>query len=295
MIHVATVHWQDGRWIAPQLRFLERNLPAEHRVYAVLNGIDASYRSQFFYADDFEGKHPEKLNRLAEIAGESADPDDLLLFVDGDAFPIAAVDRSILGDAPLAAIRRDENAGDCQPHPSFCLTTVGFWFEIGGDWRRGYKWTASTGDQVTDVGGNLLGNLTDAGIVWRPLLRTNRVNLDPLFFGVYGDVAYHHGAGFRAPLARREHLPSREQMRTEAASGTLDRVPVLGRLERSARYRLAGRRHRARVAEATDAAQQLSDEIFHEIETDDEFYRRFTEPGSGSGSASAPGGVHGAR
>ncbi len=276
MIHVATVHWQDERWIAPQLRFLDRFLPAEHRVYAALNGIDPAYGRDFFYAADLEGKHPEKLNQLAEVAREQSNPDDLLLFVDGDAFPIAPVGPAILGDCRLAAIRRDENAGDCQPHPSFCLTTVGFWSEIGGDWRRGYKWTASTGDQVTDVGGNLLGILRERDIPWRPLLRSNRVNLNPIFFGVYGDVAYHHGAGFRPPQVRREHLPSRERVRAESTVATMGRVPVLGRLERSARYRLADRRHRKRAADAVDHAQQLSDEVFAAIQTDDDFYRRFT-------------------
>ena len=90
MIHVVTVHWQDDRWIAPQLRFLDRFLPAEHRTYAALNGIDPALGRRFSFAADLDGKHPEKLNRLAEIAREHADPEDLLLFVDGDAFPIAA-------------------------------------------------------------------------------------------------------------------------------------------------------------------------------------------------------------
>lgn len=278
MIHVATVHWQDPRWIEPQLRFLDRFLPPEHRVYAALNGIDPAFGARFAYAEDLEGKHPEKLNRLAEIAREDASADDLLLFVDGDAFPIAPVGPEVLQGLALAAVRRDENAGDCQPHPSFCLTTVGFWFDVGGDWRRGYKWTASTGDQVTDVGGNLLGILREADVAWRPLLRSNVVDLDPIFFGIYGDVAYHHGAGFRAPQVRREHLPSRERVRAESAPGALGRIPGIGRIERSARYRLADRRHQQRLADARDRAQELSDEVFHAIETNDEFYRRFTEP-----------------
>ena len=253
-------------------------LPPDHRVYTALNGIDSALGSQFFYAADLEGKHPEKLNRLAEIAREQSDPEDLLLFLDGDAFPIAPVGPEILDGFELAAIRRDENVGDCQPHPSFCLTTIGFWFDIGGDWRRGYKWTASTGEQVTDVGGNLLGILTEAGVPWRPLLRSNRVNLDPILFGLYGDVAYHHGAGFRTPQVRREDLPSREQARAESAAATLGAVPLLGRIERSARYRLADRRHRRRIADAADNAQRRSAEVFAAIETDDEFYRRFTDP-----------------
>ncbi|HWX74567.1 MAG TPA: hypothetical protein VNZ05_04625, partial [Solirubrobacteraceae bacterium] len=32
---------------------------------------------------------------------------------------------------------------------------------------------------------------------WTEVLRSNRKNLDPVFFAVYGDAVYHHGAGFR--------------------------------------------------------------------------------------------------
>lgn len=275
MIHVATVHWHDERWIEPQLRYLDR-FAGEHHVYAAINGVDPAFGKRFRFAADLEGSHPEKLNALAEIAREDARPDDLLLFLDGDAFPIAPLDAGRLGGAPLTAVRRDENLGDRQPHPCFCLTTVGFWFEIGGDWRRGHRWTTDTGDEVTDVGGNLLGILEAAGIAWRPLLRSNRTNLDPLWFGVYGDLAYHHGAGFRAPLARRDELPGRETVRSATATAVTPAwVPMLGRAERSARYRSAQRRHRRAVERSVDEGRRLSDEVFGWIESDDEFYRRF--------------------
>ncbi len=275
MIHVVTVHWRDERWIEPQLRFLDR-FAGEHRVYAALNGIDAAPGERFRFAADLEGSHPEKLNALAEIAGDDAGPDDLLLFLDGDAFPIAPLGPDGLGGFPLAAVRRDENLGDRQPHPCFCLTTIGFWSEIGGDWRRGHTWTSETGDEVTDVGGNLLGILEAAGVAWRPLLRSNRTDLDPLWFGIYGDLAYHHGAGFRPPLARRTDLPGREAVRGSTATAVTPAwVPVLGRAERSARYRLAQRRHERDVARSVDEGQVLSDEVFGWIETDEDFYRRF--------------------
>jgi hypothetical protein len=38
------------------------------------------------------------------------------------------------------------------------------------------------------------------------VLRSNRVDLDPLFFGIYGDVIYHHGAGFRPGELSRAYL-----------------------------------------------------------------------------------------
>ena len=57
---------------------------------------------------------------------------------------------------------------------------------------------------MTDAGGNLLGIIRERGLDWYPLLRTNRRNLRPLWFAVYDDLVYHHGAGFRGGLCRRD-------------------------------------------------------------------------------------------
>ena len=276
MLHVVTVHWNDDAWIEPQLRFLRQFAPEGHRVYASLNGIDPSFAEQFHYAADLEGMHAAKLNELALVVREQSDPDDLLLFLDGDAFPIAPLDESLLAGVPLAAVRRSENLGDRQPHPCFCLTTVGFWFDIQGDWRRGYEWESSIGVPVTDVGGNLLGILTERDIAWRPLLRSNRVDLDPLWFGIYGDVAYHHGAGFRRKIARHVELVGNSAVRDAPAKARIPAsVPVLGRAERSVRSRLARRNADRRLDAAARESERLSQEVFGWIQTEPEFYRRF--------------------
>jgi hypothetical protein len=275
MLHVVTVHWQDERWIDPQLRFLERNA-GEHRVYASLNGIDPAWKPRFSFAEDLEGTHPEKLNDLARIVREQASDDDLLLFLDGDAFPIAPVTADLLGGTPLAAVRRDENLGQTQPHPCFCLTTVGFWFEIDGDWDQGFTWTASNGEELTDAGGNLLGILQARGIDWRPLLRSNRVNLDPLWFGIYDDVAYHHGAGFRPPVSLLQTRPAAEYRRAAVSAAKIPAsIPLVGRAERSVRFRIARRRAERSVEASAQQSQTLSDEVFEWIQADDEFFRRF--------------------
>ena len=197
MIHIATVHWRDGRWLEPQRRYLDRNVEAPYRIHADTDqsgeGPDA---------------HAAKLNALATAIAREAEPDDVLVFLDGDAFPIAPLDdflRATLGRVPLAAIRRDENLGDRQPHPSFCATTVGFWQELGGDWSRA-PWTNDVGWEISDPGGKLLETLTEKRVDWHPLERTNRVNLHPVLFGVYDDVVYHHGAGFRAVFDRVDRL-----------------------------------------------------------------------------------------
>ena len=278
MLHVVTVHWRSDEWIAPQLHFLALHAPVETRVWAALNGIAPERRSLFHYAEDLDGSHAEKLNALAARVVRSAEPDDHLLFLDGDAFPIAPL-RPLLHDpAPLVAVRRDENLLDPQPHPCFCLTTIRFWQDLGGDWRAGYKWRNATGDMVTDVGGNLLGLLRERGVDWRPLLRSNRIDLHPLWFAVYGNVAYHHGAGFRERMSRIESLGQGLNPHRASSGALIPRqVPVLARIERRIRRRRAAARlDRWQRSEGT---RQLgvAREVYQQILEDDSFHRRFTD------------------
>lgn len=267
MFHVCTVHWLTDAWIEPQLRYIERYMPPDTKVYASLNGIDRSHWKAFTFADEFPGGHSQKLNALAAIATEAADDDDHLVFMDGDAFPIAPLGAEILGGTPLAAVRRDENLGDPQPHPCFCVTTAGFWNDIGGDWRPGYTWTNRLGYRTSDVGGNLLGALRARHVIWRPLLRSNRIDLHPLWFAVYGDAVYHHGAGFRERLAR----ATLELRRARIP----DWVPVLRRLDKRIATETAMRRRREHPPESLAHELAISDELLASIRDDTDVFRRF--------------------
>jgi hypothetical protein len=207
VIYIATVHWRDKRWLEPQRHYLERNLAAPYRIHADTHSSGAG-----------PDAHSAKLNALAAEIGQEADPEEVLIFLDGDAFPIAPLDGFLddtLGRFPLVAVRRDENLGDKQPHPSFCATTVGFWQELGGDWSRA-PWTNDVGWEIDDPGGRLLGTLSAKGVEWHALRRSNRVNLHPVLFGVYDDVVYHHGAGFREVFDRVDRL----------RAGTIPDLPV---------------------------------------------------------------------
>jgi hypothetical protein len=170
------------------------------QVWTSLQGIDPSYAIHFDRVLEQKGSHAGKLNHLAMEISQEADSNDLLMFLDGDAFPIADPMPLItdgLAKAPLVAVCRAENAGDRQPHPCFCVTTIGTWRNLLGDWSDGATWLGPKGELVSDVGANLMRRLELAGTPWVQVLRSNRHNLHPLFFGVYGDVVYHHGAGFR--------------------------------------------------------------------------------------------------
>jgi hypothetical protein len=209
LLHIATVHFGSPRWVEIQLAHLREHVPVPYETWTSLEGIGAGHGAGFDHVLEQGGQHAGKLNHLAfEIAARAQD-DDLLMFLDGDAFPIADPMGLIaegLQGAELLAVRREENLGDRQPHPLFCVTTVGTWRRLGGDWSAGYRWQDNLGRGVSDVGGNLLRQLELTRTPWFEVMRSNARELDPVFFGVYGGVVYHHGAGFRDAELSRLHL-----------------------------------------------------------------------------------------
>lgn len=207
MIHFITVHWGSSFWIEPQLKFIAANTDEPYKIYSYYTNINRDFfLNNFAFAEETAiTDHATKLNRLADIVCENAKDDELIVFIDSDAFPIApwvGFVRDALKKYDLVAVRRDENVGDIQPHPCFCVTTAGLWRAINGDWREGYKWKNSEGQYVTDVGGNLLRLLDVNNKTWLPITRSNKINLHSLWFGIYGDIVYHHGAGSRDMLSR---------------------------------------------------------------------------------------------
>jgi hypothetical protein len=201
-VHVATVHYRSPRWIEIQVTHLRRHIPAPLKLWGSFQRIDARYESRFdrVIRHTASASHPEKLNHLAlEIANEAAD-EDPLIFIDGDAFPIADLAplfESGLAEAPLVAVRRVEQANEPHPHPCFCVTTVGFWRSFPGDWSQGYTWVDEDGTTSTGPGANLLRALELSNTPWVELHRSNGSEPHPTLFAVYGGVVYHHGAAFR--------------------------------------------------------------------------------------------------
>jgi hypothetical protein len=268
MIYVATAHFGSSRWIDVQDSFLRRTMSEPFSVYANLHDVPADYSATFDRVVPARGPHAGKLNLLAAEICADARPDDIIVFLDGDAFPIAdpmPVVRRALEHSTLVAVRRDENATDRQPHPSFCAIRVRDWERLHGDWSPGFCWPAQAGRPTTDVGGNLLRALERAGDTWTPLLRSNRVNLHPLWFGIYGGVVYHHGAGFRWAVGRVD-LRDGPRLKTRAKH-----VPGVGRVLRRLHRARAQRAHARTAADA----QHLREEVFARIQRDPEFFREF--------------------
>jgi hypothetical protein len=274
MIYVATVHVFGRRWADIQATYLERTMDEPYQVFASFQGMQPVQPPGFTHVFEHHGMHAGKLNLLAAEIAHVADPDDLIMFLDGDAFPISdpmPMVREHLARTPVVAIKRVENAGDQQPHPAFCVMAVRTWQQLGGDWSSGYRWRNVEGNLTSDVGGNLMRLLELHGLEWTPLTRSNTVDLHPLWFGIYGEAIYHHGAGFRPALSRHDLLAQPKPWRTT-------RLPVV----RSA-ITAANRRRDARWQEQLYArGRELSEGMIAEIKADPQFYRRFL---GGTGSS----------
>jgi hypothetical protein len=293
MINVITVHWLSAKWIPLQLAYLERNIDVPYRVLASLNGIDdPEMRRRFDYVQDVEiEEHPEKLNILSEVAVEQSRPEDLLLFLDGDAFPIQPLQPWLddtLERYPLIAVQRRENCEDMRPHPSFCATTVGFWKELGCDWTP-IDWFTPTGHHFSDAGGRLAQLLEAQGVEWLPLLRTNTHDLHPLWYAVYGHHVYHHGAGFRERVSKVDQVKRRSLYTVNFSweGPSVGQLSMVVREDPSALKRLR-LRHVVELARAIrrsflrrfqryfiNKADAESDDVFDRIGRDPTFYREF--------------------
>lgn len=292
MINVITVHFQSAKWVSPQLSYLERNIDTPFRVFASLNGIDdPQVRKRFHYASDIEGKHPDKLNTLAELVVEQSQPDDILMFLDGDAFPVQPLQPWLdetLSRHPLVAVQRRENCEDLRPHPSFCATTVELWKGLGCDWSV-TPWTTATGAVFEDAGGTLAGVLASNAVDWLPLVRTNTYDRHPLWYGIYGHRLYHHGAGFRSRVSKvdKASSPALVSVNSTWQDVSLGQLGVavkkspsvlmkarphhLGTLVRATRRTVLHRSTRRFAAKA----DSQSDEVFRWLQSDEHFYRSF--------------------
>jgi hypothetical protein len=117
------------------------------------------------------------------------------------------------------------------------------------------------GEPITDVGANLGRALERRGLSWEPLLRSNTVDLHPVWFGVYGSLIYHHGASFRVPLTPQEKDWIRD-------AHPFHGVPGIGRVVRRVRWSVL---RRALIRRR----QKVSDEVFDALMRDPDFWKRF--------------------
>jgi hypothetical protein len=211
VIHIITVHHNTDRWVDLQLKYVSKHVK-NYKLWAYFDGVDhIPHKHKFDFCQEYkpeirsrcEVDHIEKLNSLTNtvLKAEKTKDTDLILWLDSDALPIrdlnAYIDKK-LANYCLLAINRPENGGDLIPHPSFTCTTVSFWK------KHKFNWDGVPGRKdirnkhgLHDAGGKLYQDLLAMGVEWYRLLRTRSITKHQVFFTVYDNVIYHHGAGSR--------------------------------------------------------------------------------------------------
>jgi len=211
MIHIATVHYQTEKWIDIQLKYLNKHIHEPFKVYAVLNNIDKIHFNKFYFATDFESafangdyNHSDKLDFLTKQIIKEGGDEDIIIFLDSDAFPIGNLMPSLkelIKKHQLIGVRVNKLIKD-RPHRSFVATTIGVWEKIDGGWIGDVaQYNPHTVNNEPRRLNNVGNQLSKHNIDWYPIIRTNTKDIHPLFYGIYGDMIYHHGCGSRNQIS----------------------------------------------------------------------------------------------
>jgi hypothetical protein len=138
-------------------------------------------------------QHMSGLCDLSNYAKENRHRFRSFLALDSDCFPITEWEQNLSMkmveySKDIACIVRPENL-DVFAHPAAVYTMNSSLLNFGL-----VETTNLLGDRVVDSGCRISS--------FFPMLRTNRLNLHPLSFGVYYNMFYHHGAGSRRMTSR---------------------------------------------------------------------------------------------
>ena len=196
--------------------------------------------------------HGVQLQHLVKKAcAKDVPSSDPLLFLDADAWPVSKLSRVLAlldeheggdGNVDMVAVRRSIEGMALWPHPSFALTTCGAWLSSGKkSWSQPPAeagkllhatrlkrniFHSSQGQlchshEQLDTGSPLWSTYNDTSNNWVILDRINQLDLDPLFYAVYGvdglPIAYHQGAGSRA-VATSKVVPNAQNIAGYEAS-----------------------------------------------------------------------------
>ncbi len=210
-VAICTVHGTDFKrfysreferkygWTFLQIQQLRRYTPEGYRVLAYGNGLAPEHESflkscqevEFFSSKD-HGKFWPPWPIRNWLSRQAAKKFKYIVHMDSDAFPIQGdwLERycsQITPQCPVVAINRRDMS---YLHTSFlAFTTEGF--------KKHYFDFSKVG--VRDAGDGISEYIKEEGLQWKPLLRSNAYNYDPLIAGIFDDRIYHHIAGSRRP------------------------------------------------------------------------------------------------
>jgi|TARA_Y100000289_G_scaffold39202_1_gene38653 hypothetical protein len=218
MIHYITVHFGGDQWVDTQLKHIEKftsdykvwcffdehmdTSPHKHKYHFLENHCNTSVaKKDGGMSGSYD--HATKLDNLFKVVAEDegTKDDDVVIFLDSDAFPIDNVNeyvKSKLQSYIFCAVHRPEIIKCPIPHPCFAFCTMDFWINNNFSWMPP-DFTRAVKSCTYDTGGKVLSDLQRNNIEWLRIKRTNRSSIyyHPVFFSSYDNIVYHHGASSR--------------------------------------------------------------------------------------------------
>jgi len=195
-IHFVTVHVKP-RWVKIQRDFLDRFV-GDYKISSLMLESIKDDRG-FHILNKQKTIHPYKNGHILTLADEVAEnsQEEFLCFLDSDAFPISENFNDFIKEKmeiyPMIAVVRYD-FGELLPHPCFaCIRRETYKNYIHPLVHKTWilNWHYRIAHFLIKVDRN----------TFLPLVRSNRHNIDHCFFGIYGDLIYHHGGGSRRKVS----------------------------------------------------------------------------------------------
>ena len=210
MLHIVTINWTTDKWIDIQADSFKEFIKIPYKVYTKLGNMGddmfKKHSHKFYYCAP--GKENEKSHvtigtklSLDEIK-KDLNPDDIILFIDSDAFLINNLDILIkkLEEYPFVSCQEPQHEIDPTrkiPHPMFLM------FKAKTLNEKLYYYLTTIINMGTGTWWDgLIQWMKDNKYEYYPVERSNKINLHPLYFGLYEDIIYHHWAGSRKMITR---------------------------------------------------------------------------------------------
>ena len=90
MLHILTIHFKD-RWVDIQRKNLKKYINEPYKIYTRLGENFEQHKGKFDGAIEGQGHWTASMKLLLNFIKENAQPEDKVLLLDSDAFPIAPI------------------------------------------------------------------------------------------------------------------------------------------------------------------------------------------------------------
>jgi len=225
MIHLFTLHFGSDEWVDLQVESFKKHIKVPYKSYAIFSHMnqemyDKNKNNFDYFKVSEDGKHIHKNGRYHVTDGhreilpmikEDMKDGDIFMRFDSDAILIDDIDEKFIDKVKqenFISVQEPQHEWDLNhktPHPSFWAFPCEY---LNQDLDRAMS------DIYEDRDSNWWGGVTSwlksSNITYYPLNRTNKINLHPLYYGIYSDLIYHHWAGSRDMITRPDRKRAKE-------------------------------------------------------------------------------------